>query len=43
MSVNDLIVMGAKPILFLDYISINKLDIKNLNPSLEELSKVANC
>ena len=28
MSVNDLIVQGAKPILFLDYISINKIDLK---------------
>ncbi len=30
MSVNDLIVQGAKPILFLDYISINKIDLKKL-------------
>ena len=29
MSVNDLIVQGAKPI-FLDYISINKIDLKKL-------------
>ena len=27
MSVNDLIVQGAKPLLFLDYISINKIEI----------------
>ena len=27
MSVNDLIVQGAKPLLFLDYISINKIDL----------------
>ena len=26
MSVNDLIVQGARPLLFLDYISINKID-----------------
>jgi phosphoribosylaminoimidazole synthetase len=30
MSVNDLIVQGAKPLLFLDYISINKIDLNKL-------------
>ena len=30
MSVNDLIVQGAKPFLFLDYISINKIDLTKL-------------
>tara|TARA_A100001011_G_scaffold364989_1_gene416258 strand:- start:1372 stop:2400 length:1029 start_codon:yes stop_codon:yes gene_type:complete len=30
MSVNDLIVQGAKPLLFLDYISINKIDLRKL-------------
>ena len=30
MSVNDLIVQGAKPILFLDYISINKINLFKL-------------
>ena len=30
MSVNDLIVQGAKPLLFLDYISINKIDLAKL-------------
>ena len=30
MSVNDLIVQGARPLLFLDYISINKIDLKKL-------------
>ena len=30
MSVNDLIVQGAKPLLFLDYISINKIELKKL-------------
>ena len=29
MSVNDLIVQGAKPFIFLDYISINKINLKN--------------
>ena len=30
MSVNDIIVQGAKPLLFLDYISINKIDLSKL-------------
>ena len=30
MSVNDLIVQGAKPLLFLDYISVNKIDLTKL-------------
>ena len=30
MCVNDLIVQGAKPFLFLDYVSINKLNLKKL-------------
>ena len=30
MSVNDLIVQGAKPILFLDYISVNKINLIKL-------------
>ena len=34
MSVNDLIVQGAKPLLFLDYISINKIDLKKLKSIL---------
>ena len=46
MSVNDLIVMGAKPILFLDYISINKLDIKKLKAIIKGIvkgCKIAKC
>jgi phosphoribosylformylglycinamidine cyclo-ligase len=35
MSVNDLIVQGAKPILFLDYILINKIDLKKLKSILK--------
>ena len=30
MSVNDLIVQGAKPLIFLDYISINKINLRKL-------------
>ncbi len=46
MSVNDLIVQGAKPIIFLDYISINKIDLKKLNSILKGIikgCKIANC
>ncbi len=46
MSVNDLIVQGAKPILFLDYISINKIDLKKLKSILKGIIRgceIANC
>ena len=46
MSVNDLIVQGAKPILFLDYISINKIVLKKLKSILKGIVKgceIANC
>ena len=36
MSVNDLIVQGARPLLFLDYISINKIDLKKVSGSGKE-------
>jgi phosphoribosylformylglycinamidine cyclo-ligase len=39
MSVNDLIVQGAKPILFLDYISINKIDLKKLKLIIKGIVK----
>ncbi len=39
MCVNDLIVQGAKPILFLDYISINKIDLKKLKLILKGIVK----
>ena len=39
MSVNDLIVQGAKPILFLDYISINKIDLKKLKSIIKGIVK----
>jgi len=42
MSVNDLIVQGAKPLLFLDYISINKLDLKKLKSILKGIIKGCN-
>ena len=41
MSVNDLIVQGAKPLLFLDYISINKIDLKKLKSIIKGI--VAGC
>ena len=42
MSVNDLIVQGAKPILFLDYISINKIDLKKLKSIIKGIVKGCN-
>ena len=41
MSVNDLIVQGAKPLLFLDYISINKINLKKLKSIIKGI--VAGC
>ena len=46
MSVNDLIVQGATPLLFLDYISINKIDLKKLKSILKGIingCKISNC
>ena len=46
MSVNDLIVQGAKPILFLDYISINKINLKKLKSIIKGIIRgceIANC
>ena len=39
MSVNDLIVQGAKPLLFLDYISINKINLNKLKSILKGIVK----
>ncbi len=39
MSVNDLIVQGAKPLFFLDYISINKIDLKKLKSIIRGIIK----
>ncbi len=46
MCVNDLIVQGAKPLIFLDYISINKINLKKLKSILIGINKgcnIANC
>ena len=46
MSVNDLIVQGARPLLFLDYISINKINLKKLKSILKGIlkgCKISNC
>ena len=39
MCVNDLIVQGAKPLIFLDYISINKLELKKLKSIMKGIIK----
>ena len=39
MSVNDLIVQGAKPLLFLDYISINKIDLIKMKSIIKGILK----
>ncbi len=46
MSVNDLIVQGAKPLFFLDYISINKFDLIKLKSIIKGIikgCKISNC
>ena len=46
MSVNDLIVQGARPLLFLDYISINKINLKKLKSIIKGIVKgceISNC
>ncbi len=46
MCVNDLIVQGAKPYLFLDYISINKINLKKLKDIITGIikgCKLADC
>ena len=46
MSVNDLIVQGAKPLFFLDYISINKINLKKLKSIVKGIvkgCKISNC
>ncbi len=46
MCVNDLIVQGAKPLIFLDYISINKIDIVKLKSIIKGIQagcKLSEC
>ena len=46
MCVNDLIVQGAKPLLFLDYISINKINLSKLKSILKGIlngCKISGC
>ncbi len=46
MCVNDLIVQGAKPLIFLDYISINKINLKKLKQIIKGIikgCKISNC
>ena len=46
MSVNDLIVQGATPLLFLDYISINKINLLKLKSIIKGIVKgcnISNC
>ena len=40
MCVNDLIVQGAKPLFFLDYIAVGKLDLKKQKKILKGIFKV---
>ena len=42
MSVNDLIVQGAKPLFFLDYISINKIDLIKMKSLIKGIIKGCN-
>ena len=42
MSVNDLIVQGAKPLIFLDYISINKINLHKLKSIIKGVIKGCN-
>ena len=46
MCVNDIIVQGAKPLLFLDYISVEKIDTKKLKSIIRGIikgCKLADC
>ena len=46
MSVNDLIVQGARPLFFLDYISINKINLPKLKSIMRGIikgCKISNC
>ena len=46
MCVNDLIVQGAKPFLFLDYISVDKIDLNKMKKIIKGIirgCKISNC
>ena len=46
MSVNDILVQGGKPIIFLDYISINKIlqkKLKNILKGIQIGCKISDC
>ena len=46
MSINDLLVQGAKPLFFLDYISINQINLKKLKSIIKGIlkgCKIAKC
>ncbi len=46
MCVNDLIVQGARPLIFLDYISLNKINLKKLKAIISGINKgcnISNC
>ena len=46
MCVNDLIVQGAKPLIFLDYISTNKIELKKLKSIVKGIiagCKISDC
>ena len=46
MSVNDILVQGGKPFLFLDYISINKIlqkKLKDIIKGINDGCKISNC
>lgn len=40
MNINDLVCCGAKPLFFLDYIALNKLDVDLVSNLISELNKV---
>ena len=42
MNVNDLVVQGAKPLFFLDYISINKINLKKMRSLIKGIIKGCN-
>ena len=46
MCVNDILVLGAKPLFFLDYISIDKINLtklKNIFKGIHEGCKISDC